>query len=89
MGGLVNKNSFQNRKKIPCFSAVPCYSLTMKKKYYTSTEIIEYAEQVGAVCTFASLGLRVFKGWTAKGSYEVKFHRIEPLVWEKKIVRKK
>jgi hypothetical protein len=61
----------------------------MKKKYYTSTEIIEYAEQVGAVCTFASLQLRVFKGWTAKGSYEVKFHRIEPLVWEKKIVRKK
>jgi hypothetical protein len=61
----------------------------MKKKYYTSTEIIEYAEQVGAVCTFASLGLRVFKGLTAKGSYEVKFHRIEPLVWEKKIVRKK
>ena len=76
-------------QKIACFSAVLCYSLTMKKKYYTSTEILEYAEQVGAVCTFASLGLRVFKGWTAKGSYEVKFHRVEPLVWEKKIVRKK
>ena len=61
----------------------------MKKKYYTSTEIIEYAEQNKAVCTFASLGLRIFKGWTAKGSYEVKFHRVEPCVWEKRIVRKK
>jgi len=30
----------------------------------------------------------VFKGWTAKGSYEVKFHRVEPCVWQKKIVRK-
>jgi hypothetical protein len=60
----------------------------MKKKYYTSTEIIEYAEQNKAVCTFASLSLRVFKGWTAKGSYEVKFHRVEPCVWQKRIVRK-
>ena len=60
----------------------------MKKKYYTSTEIIEYAEQAKAVCTFASLSLRVFKGWTAKGSYEVKFHRVEPCVWMKKIVKK-
>ena len=50
----------------------------MKKKYYTSSEILEYAEQAKAVCTFASLSLRVFKGWTAKGSYEVKFHRVEP-----------
>jgi hypothetical protein len=61
----------------------------MKKKYYTTPEIIEYAEGVKAVCTFASLSLRVFKGWTAKGSYEVKFHRVEPCVWEKRIVRKK
>ena len=61
----------------------------MKKKYYTSSEIINYAEETGAVCTFASLSIRVFKGWTAKGSYEVKFHRVEPCVWEKKIVRKK
>ena len=60
----------------------------MKKKYYTSTEILEYAESAKAVCTFASLSVRVFKGWTAKGSYEVKFHRVEPCVWEKKIVKK-
>jgi hypothetical protein len=61
----------------------------MKKKYYTSTEIIEYAEQNKAVCTFAGLNLRVFKGWTTKGGYEVKFHRVEPCVWEKRVVRKK
>jgi hypothetical protein len=78
-----NKN-----KKIPCFFAALCYSLIMKKKYYTSAEIMEYAEQVGAVCTFASVNLRIFKGWTAKGRYEVKFHRIEPCVWQKKIVKK-
>jgi hypothetical protein len=60
----------------------------MKKKYYTSAEIIEFATKNSAACTFASLSLRVFKYWTAKGSYEVKFHRVEPLVWQKKIVKK-
>jgi hypothetical protein len=83
-----SKKISHNRKKISCFSALLWYSLTMKKKYYTTPEIVEYAEQNKAICTFASLSLRVFKGWTAKGSYEVKFHRVEPCVWMKKIVRK-
>jgi len=61
----------------------------MKKKYYTSTEIVEYAERNSAVCTFASLALRVFKGWTDKGQYEVKFYRVEPCVWRKELVRGK
>jgi len=60
----------------------------MKKKYYTSQDIQAYAAQTGAVCTFGGLNLRVFKGWTSKGSYEVKFHRIDASVWEKKIVKK-
>jgi len=85
---FVNKNNLQNSKKIPCFFAQLWYSLTMKKKYYTTPEIVEYAEQTGATCTFASLGLRVFKGQTAKGQYEVRFVRVEPCVWQKKIVRK-
>ena len=61
----------------------------MKRKYYTSTEIIEYAQKVGAVCTFASLQVRVFQVTTSKGQCEVRFIRVEPCVWQKKIVRKK
>jgi hypothetical protein len=60
----------------------------MKRKYYTSTDIQAYAIRNKAVCTFGGLNLRIFKGWTAKGSYEVKFHRVDAFVWEKKIVRK-
>ena len=60
----------------------------MKKKYYISSEISEYAKRNKAVCTFGGLNLRVFKGWTAKGSYEVKFHRLDAFVWEKRLVRK-
>jgi hypothetical protein len=82
------KKKLKKIKKIPCFFAVPCYSLSMTKKYYTSTDIQAYAIRNKAVCTFASLSVRVFKGWTAKGSYEVKFHRVEPCVWMKKVVRK-
>lgn len=82
------KNKKIKIKKISCVFAALWYSLTMKKKYYTSAEIIEFAAKNNAACTFASLGLRVFKYWTAKGSYEIKFHRVEPLVWQKKIVKK-
>lgn len=64
------------------------YAVYMKKKYYTSTEIQAYAIRNKAVCTFGGVNLRVFKGWTAKGQYEVKFHRVDALVWEKKIVKK-
>jgi hypothetical protein len=60
----------------------------MKKKYYTKQEINQYAAKTGAVCTFGGLNLCVFKGWTAKGSYEVKFHRLDAWTWEKKIVKK-
>jgi hypothetical protein len=60
----------------------------MKRKYYTSTEILEYAQKNNAACISASVSLRVFRYWTAKGQYEVKFYRVEPCVWEKKIVRK-
>jgi hypothetical protein len=60
----------------------------MKRKYYTSTEILEYAQKMGATCTFASLAVRVFKVSTNKGQCEVRFVRVEPCVWQKKIVRK-
>jgi len=60
----------------------------MTTKYYTSSEIIQYAERMGAICTFASVNLRVFKGWTSKGRYEVKFIRVEPTVWDKRLVKK-
>lgn len=60
----------------------------MKTKYYTSQDIKSYADKTGAVCTFAGLNLRVFRGWTTKGSYEVKFHRIDACTWQKKLVRK-
>lgn len=60
----------------------------MKRKYYTTKEIEAYAIRNKAVCTFGGLNLRVFKGWTAKGSYEVKFYRLDAWIWEKKIVKK-
>jgi len=42
---IVNKKSFANRKKIPCFFAVPCYSVSMKKEITT----IEQAKKLSTL----------------------------------------
>lgn len=58
------------------------------KRFFTTPEIIEAAERNNLTCTFASVNLRVFQGWNRKGrKVEIKFHRVEPCVWEKKVVR--
>lgn len=59
----------------------------MKRKYYTTKDIEVYALRKKAVCTFGGLNLCVFKYWNAKGANEVKFHRIDPVLWVKKIAK--
>jgi len=61
----------------------------MKRKYYTSSEIVEFATINKATCTFASLAIRSFTFTNRVGrSCKVVFDRIEPCVWQKKIVKK-
>ena len=83
-----SKKISRNRKKIPCFSAHLWYSLTMKKKYYTSSEVIEFATQNKAACTHASMAFRSFTFTNRVGrSCKVVFDRIDHCVWRKKIVK--
>jgi len=58
----------------------------MTKKYYTSSEIIEFATKNKAACTFASLAIRTFTYTNKQGRFcLVSFSRVEPLVWVKRI----
>lgn len=60
----------------------------MKNKYHTNQDIEAFAKRNNAACTFGSVMLRVYKYWTAKGSYEVKFHRVGgTTLWTKKVVK--
>ena len=57
----------------------------MKKKFFTSAEIIEFATVNKATCVHASMAFRSFTFTNRVGrSCKVVFNRVDPCVWEKK-----